>query len=147
MDFSKDIEILAKNEAETESIGEAFAKTLSAGDLVAMLGGMGMGKTAFTRGLARGLGINARVTSPTYAIVNEYLNENLSLFHFDLFRLSGADEFFDIGFEEYLSRNGVCVVEWFENAEDAYTPNFTVEISPVEDDFSARKILIKRVKE
>lgn len=143
MDFSKEIIVCSEN--ETEKIGEQFAKELKAGDIVAMYGGMGMGKTAFTRGVARGLGIDARVTSPTYAIVNEYYGE-LSLFHFDLFRLGGPDELFDIGFDDYLARNGVCIIEWFENAEDAYQPNYEVHISEVEDDAQARKILFKKVK-
>ena len=143
MDFSN--EFLAHNEVETEKISEQFAESLKAGDIVAMYGGMGMGKTAFTRGLARGLGIDDRVTSPTYAIVNEYYGK-LSLFHFDLFRLTGADELFDIGFDDYLARDGVCVIEWFENAEEAYAPNYEVHISAVEDDEFARKILIKKVK-
>ena len=124
MDFSR--EILAGSEEETEKIGEQFAANLKAGDIVAMYGGMGMGKTAFTRGVAIGLGIADRVTSPTYAVVNEYYGK-LSLFHFDLFRLSGADELFDIGFDDYLSRDGVCIIEWFENAEDAYQPNGTLQ--------------------
>lgn len=145
MDFSKDITLFAESELDTEKLGEDFAKHLNAGEIVAMYGGMGMGKTAFTRGIARGLGIDARVTSPTYAIVNEYLAD-LSLFHFDLFRLSGADELFDIGFEDYLTRDGVCVIEWFENTEGEYTPDYEVHISSVEDDFNARKILIKKVE-
>ena len=143
MDFSR--EILAGSEEETEKIGEQFAANLKAGDIVAMYGGMGMGKTAFTRGVAIGLGIADRVTSPTYAVVNEYYGK-LSLFHFDLFRLSGADELFDIGFDDYLSRDGVCIIEWFENAEDAYQANYEVHISAVDDDESARKILFKKVK-
>ncbi len=145
MDFSKEFVTVVSNEAKTERIGEEFAKCLKAGEIVAMYGGMGMGKTAFTRGVARGLGINARVTSPTYAIVNEY-SADLSLFHFDLFRLSGADELFDIGFDEYLTRDGVCVIEWFENTEGAYKPNYEVHIAPIDDDLNARKILIKRVE-
>ena len=144
MDFSKVIELCAKNECETEKIGEEFAKTLKPADIVAMYGGMGMGKTAFTRGVARGLGIDDRVTSPTYAIVNEYYGD-LSLFHFDLFRISGSDELFDIGFDDYLTRNGVCVIEWFENAEGAYSPAYEVHISSGENE-SERKILIKKVE-
>ncbi|MBR5478866.1 MAG: tRNA (adenosine(37)-N6)-threonylcarbamoyltransferase complex ATPase subunit type 1 TsaE [Clostridia bacterium] len=144
MDFSKITELTAQNECETEKIGEDFAKSLKAGDIVAMYGGMGMGKTAFTRGIARGLGISDRVTSPTYAIVNEYYG-NLSLFHFDLFRLSGADELFDIGFDDYLTRGGTCVIEWFENAEGAYSPDYEVHISQGIDE-SERKIIIKKVK-
>ena len=142
MDFSKTF--LAKSEDETEKIGEEFAKRLKAGDLVALCGGMGMGKTAITRGIARGLGYTDRVTSPTYAIVNEYYGE-IPVFHFDLYRLSGADDLFDIGFEEYLSRGGVLVVEWFERAEDEFSPDYVVSISSADDE-NARQITIKKVK-
>jgi len=144
MDCSKSYEFVAQNEEETERIGEVFAARLNSGDIIAMYGGMGMGKTAFTRGVARGLGVDDRVTSPTYAIVNEYYG-NIPLFHFDLFRLSGADELYDIGFDDYVARDGVCVIEWFENAENACMPNYEVHITPVENDMLARKILIKKV--
>lgn len=80
---------------------------------------MGAGKTAFTRGLARGLGITERVTSPTFTIVNEYEGGRLPLFHFDMYRLDSSDELFDIGWEDYLTRGGVCAVEWSENVADA----------------------------
>ncbi len=142
MDFSKIF--LAKSEEETEKIGEEFAKQLKVGDLVALSGGMGMGKTAITRGIARGLGYTGRVTSPTYAIVNEYYG-NIPVFHFDLYRLSSADELFDIGFEDYFSRGGVLIIEWFERAEDEFSPDYIVSISPV-DDVNARQITIKKVK-
>ena len=79
-----------------------------------------MGKTAFTRGLARGLGVTEPVTSPTYTIVNEYLSGSMPLFHFDMYRLGSSDELFDIGWEDYLSRGGVCCVEWSENVDDAF---------------------------
>lgn len=142
MDFSKTY--LAKSEEETEKIGEEFAKILKAGDLVALCGGLGMGKTAFTRGLARGAGYSDRVTSPTFAIVNEYYG-TLPVFHFDLYRLSGADDLYDIGFEEYFSRGGVLVVEWFERAEDEFKPDYIVSISPVENDENSREITFKKV--
>ena len=103
---------------ETEALGERLAKHLRPGDVVAYYGDLGAGKTAFTRGLARGLGITEPVTSPTYTIVNEYLSGRMPLFHFDMYRLHSADELFDIGWEEYLERGGVCAVEWSENVED-----------------------------
>ena len=81
-----------------------------------------MGKTAFTRGLARGLGYSGHVTSPTFTIVNEYEGTKLSLFHFDMYRLGGADDLFDIGWEDYLDRGGVCAVEWSEMVTDALPP-------------------------
>lgn len=110
------MEYYTKNELETERVGEEFAKLLRAGDVVAMRGGMGAGKTAFVRGLARGMGETDRVTSPTYTIVNEY-ETTPPLFHFDLYRLGSADELYEIGFDDYLTRGGVCVIEWSENAD------------------------------
>ena len=104
--------------AQTEAIGAALAKILAPGTVIAYRGDLGAGKTAFTRGLARGLGFNELVTSPTYTIVNEYLGGRLPLFHFDMYRLGSSDELFDIGWEDYLIRGGVCAVEWSENVDD-----------------------------
>ena len=103
--------------AQTEAIGQALAQHLRPGDVVAFFGDLGAGKTAFTRGLARGLGITDPVTSPTYTIVNEYPSGRIPLFHFDMYRLSGAEALFDLGWEDYLDRGGVCAVEWSERAE------------------------------
>ena len=91
----------------------------AAGTVVAFTGDLGAGKTAFTRGLARGLGISGRVTSPTFTVVNEYEGGRLPLFHFDMYRLGSSGELFDIGWEDYLARGGVCAVEWSENVSDA----------------------------
>ena len=113
------MEYLSHSPEETERIGETLGKTLRPGSVVAYRGGLGMGKTAFTRGLARGLGCAGRVTSPTFTIVNEYEGD-IPLFHFDLYRLGSSDELFDIGWEDYLVRGGVCAVEWSERAEDAF---------------------------
>ena len=113
------MEYLCRSEAETEALGARLSTVLAPGDVVAYRGGLGMGKTAFTRGLARGLGYSGRVTSPTFTIVNEYEGGRLPLFHFDMYRLEGADSLFDIGWEEYLDRGGVCAVEWSEQAEEA----------------------------
>ena len=113
------MEYLCRSEAETEALGARLAAVLSPGDVVAYRGGLGMGKTAFTRGLARGLGYSGRVTSPTFTIVNEYEGGRLSLFHFDMYRLEDADSLFDIGWEDYLDRGGVCAVEWSENVAEA----------------------------
>ena len=105
--------------AETEALGAALAKCLPAGTVLAYRGDLGAGKTAFTRGLARGLGCREPVTSPTYTIVNEYLTGRLPLFHFDMYRLGSSDDLWDIGWEDYLDRNGICAVEWSENVDDA----------------------------
>lgn len=112
------MEHLSHSEQETEQLGEQVARKLPRGTVIAYTGELGMGKTAFTRGLARGLGCRGRVTSPTFTIVNEYEGD-IPLFHFDLYRLGSSDELFDIGWEDYLARGGVCAVEWSENVEDA----------------------------
>ena len=112
------MEYLSHSPEETERIGEELGRTLHAGSVVAYRGGLGMGKTAFTRGLARGLGCRGRVTSPTFTIVNEYSGD-IPLFHFDMYRLGGEDELFDIGWEDYLTRGGVCAVEWSEQVSGA----------------------------
>ena len=121
------MEYLSHNVIETEELGEKLAKCLSPGDIVAYLGDLGAGKTAFTRGLARGLGCTGRVTSPTFTIVNEY-EGRMPLFHFDMYRLPDEDALFDIGWEDYLDRGGVCAVEWSENVSDAL-PEDTVFVT------------------
>ncbi len=121
------MEYLSRSPEETERIGETLAHRLSGGAVLALRGGLGMGKTAFTRGLARGLGYTGRVTSPTFTIVNEYEGKT-PLFHFDMYRLGGEDELFDIGWDDYLTRGGVCVVEWSERIERALPPE-TVTVS------------------
>ena len=113
------MEFITNSPAETEAVGCALAKRLKPGSVVAYRGGLGAGKTAFTRGLAKGLGIAESVTSPTYTIVNEYLSGKMPLFHFDMYRLGCADDLFDIGWEDYLERGGVCAVEWSENVDEA----------------------------
>ena len=122
------MEYLSNSEAETEALGETLARRLKAGDVIAFSGDLGAGKTAFTRGLARGLGVTERVTSPTFTIVNEYLGGRLPLFHFDLYRLGSAEELFDIGWEDYLDRGGVCAVEWSENGEGVLEEPIRVDI-------------------
>ncbi len=110
------MEYYTRSEEETEALAASLAKKLSPGDVIAYTGDLGAGKTAFTRGLARGIGVEGPVTSPTYTIVNEYPGP-LPLFHFDLYRLGDAEELFDIGWEDYLTRGGVLAVEWSERAE------------------------------
>ena len=115
--------------AETEALGQRLAERLQPGDVIAYTGDLGAGKTAFTRGLARGLGITERITSPTFTIVNEYQGGRLPLFHFDMYRLRDADHLFDIGWEDFLRRGGICAVEWSENIRDAlYEDTLLVDI-------------------
>ena len=122
------MQFITHSPEETELLGQRLGETLSGGEIVAYQGGLGAGKTAFTRGLARGLGISMRVTSPTYTIVNEYTGGRLPLFHFDMYRLASAEELFDIGWEDYLARGGVCAVEWSENVQEAMQGAITVRM-------------------
>ena len=122
------MEYLTHNEIETEALGARLAAALKPGAVVAYQGGLGMGKTAFTRGLASGLGYPGRVTSPTFTIVNEYEGGQLPLCHFDMSRLAAADALFDIGWEDYLDRGGICAVEWSEQVADAL-PSDTVYVT------------------
>ena len=127
------MQYLTHGPEETEALGEKLAGKLCPGDVIAYYGDLGAGKTAFTRGLARGLGIEAPVTSPTYTIVNEYLQGRMPLFHFDMYRLESADDLFDIGWEDYLERGGVCAVEWSENVEEALEGAIRVRICRLND--------------
>lgn len=127
--------------AETERLGEKLAEKLTPGAVLAYRGELGAGKTAFTRGLARGLGYTDQVTSPTYTIVNEYLGGRLPLFHFDMYRLSSAEDLWDIGWEDYLDRGGVCAVEWSENVAEALPDAITVTIRKVDD--TTRQITVE----
>jgi tRNA threonylcarbamoyladenosine biosynthesis protein TsaE len=120
-------EFLSHSELETEAIGEKVGASLAPGAVLAYRGDLGMGKTAFTRGLARGLGCTGRVTSPTFTIVNEY-EGRIPLFHFDMYRLPDSDALFDIGWEDYLARGGVCAVEWSERVTDAL-PDDTIWVT------------------
>ena len=132
---------LTNSPEQTEAVGAALAKILTPGAVIAYRGDLGAGKTAFTRGLARGLGYEEPVTSPTYTIVNEYLGGRLPLFHFDMYRLSSADDLWDIGWEDYLDRGGVCAVEWSENVEEAMEGAISVTIEKLGED--ARRITIE----
>ena len=135
--------VITKSPEQTELLGKKLAELLRPGDVIASYGDLGAGKTAFTRGLAVGLGIREAVTSPTYTIVNEYLSGRMPLFHFDMYRLSSSEELFDIGWEDYLARGGVCAVEWSENVADALTDaiSITIEKDPAQLDW--RKITIE----
>ena len=141
------MEYITHSPAETEELGCRLGRTLRPGTVVAYFGGLGMGKTAFTRGLAQGLGCRGRVTSPTFTIVNEYEGGRLPLFHFDLYRLGDPEELFDIGWEDYLDRGGVCAVEWSEQVADALPEDtVTVSLARHPDQESWRIITIKGVE-
>jgi len=113
--------IISNSEAETIQEGEKLGGALTPGAVVALYGGLGAGKTAFIRGLASGLGIKTNVSSPTFTIVNEYPG-SIALYHFDMYRLENANELFDIGWDDYLERGGVCAVEWSEKVPGAFPP-------------------------
>ena len=131
------MEYITHSPEETAALGAHLAEKLGPGAVVAFTGDLGAGKTAFVSGMARGLGIPNRVTSPTFTIVNEYEGGRLPLFHFDMYRLGSADELFDIGWEDYLTRGGICAVEWSENVSDAMEPGtIAVSIRRGDDDNS-----------
>ena len=132
---------LTYSPAQTEAVGAALGRIVPAGTVIAYRGDLGGGKTAFTRGLARGLGCGDMVTSPTYTIVNEYLSGRLPLFHFDMYRLGSSDDLWDIGWEDYLERGGVCAVEWSENGEEAREGAITVTVEKLGED--ARRITLE----
>lgn len=133
--------------AETEALGQRLAERLQPGDVIAYTGDLGAGKTAFTRGLARGLGITERITSPTFTIVNEYQGGRLPLFHFDMYRLGSSDELYEIGWEDYLARGGVCAVEWSEIVADALEEDcIRVDIRQGESE-NQRKITVEGVED
>ncbi|MBQ9980007.1 MAG: tRNA (adenosine(37)-N6)-threonylcarbamoyltransferase complex ATPase subunit type 1 TsaE [Oscillospiraceae bacterium] len=139
------MEIVSRSPADTEAVGRALAERLLPGSVVAMYGDLGAGKTAFVRGLGAGLGVSG-VKSPTYTIVDEHIGGKMPLFHFDMYRLSGEDELFDIGWEDYLARGGVCAVEWSEIVPEAL-PADCVKVRLEKDlsDENIRKITLEGI--
>ena len=135
------MEFITNSPEETERVGAALGKILRPGTILAYRGDLGAGKTAFTRGLARGLGYTEPVTSPTYTIVNEYLGGRLPLFHFDMYRLGSSDDLWDIGWEDYLERGGICAVEWSENVDDAMEDAVYITIEKLGED--SRRITLE----
>ncbi|MCL2202177.1 MAG: tRNA (adenosine(37)-N6)-threonylcarbamoyltransferase complex ATPase subunit type 1 TsaE [Oscillospiraceae bacterium] len=126
--------IITNSENDTALEGEKLGRSLKPGSVVALYGNLGAGKTAFTRGLAKGLGIAMNVSSPTFTIVNEYPGP-VPLFHFDMYRLESEAELFDIGWDDYLERGGVCAVEWSEKVPGAFPPEtVTVRLESLGDD-------------
>jgi len=135
------MQYITNSPEETEKLGATLGKTIKPGAVIAYRGDLGAGKTAFTRGLARGLGSCELVTSPTYTIVNEYLGGRMPLFHFDMYRLRSSDDLWDIGWEDYLDRGGVCAVEWSENVADALEYPIIITIEKLGED--SRRITIE----
>ena len=135
------MQYITNSPGETEAIGAALGNIIKPGTVIAYRGDLGAGKTAFTRGLARGLGCTEIVTSPTYTIVNEYLGGRVPLFHFDMYRLRSSDDLFDIGWDDYLDRGGVCAVEWSENVDDAMEDAIYITIEKLGED--SRRITLE----
>jgi len=135
------MQYITNSPEETEKLGATLGRTIKPGAVIAYRGDLGAGKTAFTRGLARGLGSCELVTSPTYTIVNEYLGGRMPLFHFDMYRLRSSDDLWDIGWEDYLDRGGVCAVEWSENVADALEYPIIITIEKLGED--SRRITIE----
>lgn len=131
---------------KTEQIASAFAERLKGGEVVAYRGGLGVGKTCFTRGLASGLGYTGEVTSPTFALINEYIGGRLPLFHYDMYRISDWEALYSSGFFDYLEEGGVIAAEWSENIEAAL-PDSTVYVEMEKTDEFGRKITIYSRKE
>lgn len=127
---------------DTVNIAESFAKKLSGGEIIALKGGLGMGKTCFVKGLARGLGFRGQVTSPTFAIVNEYIGGRLDLFHFDMYRITGWDDLYSTGYFEYSAAGGVVAVEWSENIEGALEKENVIYVTIERISENERKITI-----
>ena len=129
---------------DTQNITLEIADKLNGGEFIAMYGDLGAGKTAFVQGLAKALGIENHITSPTFTIVNEY-EGRLPLYHFDVYRISDPDEMYEIGYDEYTNGDGVCVVEWAELIEDLFPPLF-YKITILKDEekgYDYRKIIFE----
>ena len=136
------IEVVTNSPAETEAFAENLAQKLCGGEIIAFKGSMGMGKTCFTRGLARGLGFSGQVTSPTFALVNEYVGGRLPLYHFDMFRIEGWEDLYSCGYFDYIEMGGVIAAEWSENIEGALEGEvITVTIAKLDD--NTRKITVE----
>lgn len=132
----------SESAAQTEQIAAQFARLLCPGDVIACRGGMGAGKTAFARGLARGLNLSDDVSSPTFALVHEYANGPVALFHFDMYRITDEDSLYYTGFYDYLDRGGILLIEWSENIPYALPDNtITLTIEPISE--NSRKITIE----
>ena len=132
----------SKSDSETKEIAERIAKTLSPGTVVCLFGEMGVGKTVFTNGLCRAMGVMDYVSSPTFTVVNEYDGDGFPIYHFDMYRIEDEDELIEIGFDEYLYSGGICIIEWPENIPNSLPENrINVKLMRAGDD--ARTIIIE----
>ncbi|WP_024469336.1 tRNA (adenosine(37)-N6)-threonylcarbamoyltransferase complex ATPase subunit type 1 TsaE [Treponema pedis] len=135
------MEFILKSEEETVKLGKRLGKALKKGDVIALDGTLAAGKTYFTKGIAQGLDIKDEITSPTFTIVSEY-SGSLHLYHIDVYRLDGADDFLDLGAEEMLYGEGICVIEWSEKVKSVLPKN-TIYVKIFINEDSSRKIIIE----
>lgn len=134
---------ISNSPADTENIGKMLGEKINSGTVIAFKGGLGMGKTCFTRGLAKGLGSSDTVTSPTFALVNEYLSGRIPLYHFDMYRISGWEDLYSTGFFDYIDEGAVLACEWSENIENALPQDtLYVEFNRIDD--LTRDIIIRK---
>ena len=136
------MKITTHSPEETIDAAKKLGSMLHAGDIIAYKGGLGAGKTTFTRGLAIGLGLGDNVFSPTFALVNEYKGKNISLYHFDMYRISGEDDLESTGFYDYPFEDNIVAVEWSENIAD-FLPENTIYITISRIDDDTREIIIE----
>ena len=132
--------LVTNSVTETEQAAAAFAKTLHAPAVVAYFGGLGMGKTAFTRGLAKGLGIDAEVSSPTFALVHAYEGKDVTLYHYDMYRVETWEDLETTGFFDDFARGGILAVEWSENIENAL-PQGTIRVTIAPGETDTQRII------
>ncbi|MBQ3181577.1 MAG: tRNA (adenosine(37)-N6)-threonylcarbamoyltransferase complex ATPase subunit type 1 TsaE [Clostridia bacterium] len=136
-------EFHSSSDSETIKIAAEFAKTLPRGAVVCLFGEMGVGKTVFTNGLCRALGVKEYVTSPTFTVVNEYDGAAFPVYHFDMYRLESEDELLEIGFDEYLNSGGICIIEWPENVLNSL-PKKRIDVKILRGkEYCERTIIIK----
>ncbi len=133
---------ISNSVVDTEKIAAEFAKTLSCGTVVCLYGEMGVGKTVFTNGLCRALGVCEYATSPTFTVVNEYDGVDFPVYHFDMYRIEDEDELIEIGFDEYLNSDAICIIEWPENIPGSLPPN-CINVKILRDSFTERTIIIE----
>lgn len=119
--------VISHNEEDTRELGMKLGKNLKKGDIVCLVGDLGSGKTLLSQSIAKALGVDEEVTSPTFTIIHEYMGKELPLYHFDVYRINHPDEMFEIGFEEYLFGEGICLIEWADKIEE-YIPEDRIMI-------------------
>ncbi len=131
-----------RNENDTRSVASEFSRTLKPGDIVALEGALGAGKTVFVKGITQAFGVRERVTSPTFTLINEYRGEHV-IYHMDFYRLNTPEEIRDIGVEDYFYNSGICLVEWAEKMGDIY-PETAIKVSIRHTGDNSREITIER---